>query len=145
MSGSIHEQIQVRMLAILVGATDAGASVSRSQETFLARDTLLAIGIFPLPESTVPFSAGTDDHELMISVEVFARGDPWYSVADVVVTQAHKLLMNDVPLQSLIARIRQVSRTPIDEDPDKTAGVYQLEYRIRYITKASDISDGNII
>lgn len=140
---SIQEQIQVRLLAILLGATDAGANVSRSQETFLARDTLLAIGIFPGAEVDSVFSTATDEHELAINVEVFARGDPWYSAADVVVTQAHRLLLTDALLQGLITRIRRISRTPVDEDPDKTAGVYQMEYRIRYLTNAADISDGN--
>ena len=142
---SLQEKIQVRMLAVLLSTTDVGASVSRSQETFLARDTLLAIGIFPGAESDSIFSTGADEHELTINIEVFARGDPWYSAADVVVTQAHRLLMGDSALQSLITRIRRVSRTPVDEDPDKTAGVYQLEYRIRYLSNAADLSDGNII
>lgn len=139
---SIQEQIQVRMLAILLGTTDAAASVTRSRETFLTRDTLLAIGIFAGPETDTVFSAATDEHELLVSVEVFARGDPWCSAADVVVTQAHRLLLLDATLQGLITRIRRTTRTPIDEDPDKTAGVYQMEYRIRYLTNASDISDG---
>ncbi|HEY5581349.1 MAG TPA: hypothetical protein VIK56_09325 [Rhodoferax sp.] len=139
---SIQEQIQVRMLAILLGTTDAAASVTRSRDTFLDRSTLLAIGIFPGAETDSVFSNATDEHELLINVEVFARGDPWYSAADVVVTQAHRLLLLDAALQGLITRIRRISRTPVDEDPDKTAGVYQMEYRIRYLSNASDISDG---
>ena len=142
---SIHEQIQVRMLAILLGATDAGVNVSRSPETFLTRGTLLAIGIFPGPEKDSAFADAADEHELTINIDVFARGDPWGSAADVVVTQAHRLLLADAPLKSLLTRIRRVSRTPSDEEPDKTAGVVQLEYQIRYLTRLSDISDNTIL
>lgn len=141
---SLQEQIQARMLAVLLGTTDAGASVTRSREMFLARDAQLAIGIFPGPETDSAFSRSTDEYELLVSVEVFARGDPWCSAADAVVVQAHRLLMTDIVLLGLVTRMRRASRTPLDEDPDKTAGVYQLDYRIRYLSNASDLSDGNI-
>lgn len=145
MTASVQEQIQARIAAALLGATDAGASVSRSQETFLARETPLAIGIFPGPERDSVFSAVMDEHDLVVIVDVFGRGDPWCSVADVVVVQAHRLLLADAPLRALVTHIRRSSRDPIDEEPDKTAGVYRLEYQIRYLTRSSDVSDSTIL
>jgi hypothetical protein len=142
---SIQEQIQVRMLAVLMNATDAGANVFRSRETFLARESTQAIGIFPGAETDKVFSDSADEHEFIVTVEVFGRGDPWYSVADPVATDAHRLLVNDASLLALITRIRRHTRTPREEDPDKTAGVYEMEYGIRYLTKASDISSSNTI
>lgn len=138
---SIQEQIQDQMLAVLLNATTAGASVSRSKETFLSRQSVRSIGIFPGQETDRAISDRSDEHELIINIEIFGRGDPWYSVADPVAVEAHRLLLNDAALLALITRIRRISRTPTDEDGDQTAGMYQMEYRITYLTKSSDIAD----
>lgn len=141
MTASIQERIQAAMLEALLGATAAGAAVSRSRETFMSRQSNVGIGIFPGEETDRAHSDRADVHELIVNVDVFGRGDPWYTVADAIAVEAHRLLMNDLPLRSLIVRIRRISRTPHDDETDLTAGEYRLEYRITYLSNTSDIAD----
>lgn len=142
---SIREQILVRMQAALFGNTGAGANVFRSREISITRDICPAIVLMPEAESDGAFGEQVDRHDLMVSVEIFTRGDPWDSLADPVATDAHKSLMRDAPLQALITRMRKVSSAWEGEEADKTAGVLTMRYRIEYLSKSSDISDSTIL
>lgn len=145
MSTSLREQILLRMQAALLGNTGAGSNVFRARETSITRDICPAIVLMPNAESDEDFGMNVDRHELMIDVEIFIRGDPWDALADPVATDAHKVLMTDALLLALISRIRKISSGWEGEEADRTAGVLTMRYRVRYLTKASNISDSIIL
>lgn len=142
---SVREQILARMQAVLMGNTGAVNNVFRSRETSITRDICPAVVLMPEAESDENFGGmNTDSHELVVAVEIFARGDPWDSLADPVATDAHRLLMNDAALKALITRMRKIASAWEGTEADLTAGVLTMRYRVQYQTKASDISDSII-
>lgn len=145
MTASIREQILARVLAALTNTTGAGPNVFRSRSESFTRDIAPSIQIKPDREDDAVFSGGNvDQHELIVSVEIYIRGDPWDSLADPVAVATHRILMADAALQALITRIRKIASKWDDAEADQTAGVLTMQYRINYLTKASDVSDATI-
>ena len=146
MSGapSIREQIMVRIVAALTGATSAGANVFRSRETPITLDITPAIVVFPDAEEDAMFGSNIDKHELVIDVVICQRGDPWDSLADPLASTVHCVVTSDQALATMISHIRKISSKWEAQEADQTTGALIMKYRITYLTSASDISTSNV-
>ena len=136
---TIHEQILARLQVLLAGLASVQV-VDRSRKVGLERDQTPAIVLRPGPESSERFSLHVDRSVFELEVIVQARGDPWDSITDPIVDDAHRLIFADTALQALVADMRRTAREPEDLEADATAGQETLRYRITYLTRANDLS-----
>lgn len=136
---SIRERILSRMAAALLGATDAGVNVFRSREVSITREVSPAIVLMPAEEDDEPYGDTVDYHELIVNVEIFARGDPWDSLIDGVAQQVHKILSTDPGLAALSSFVRKIRSKWEGQEADATAGVLTMAYKIVYLTRSADI------
>jgi hypothetical protein len=100
-SASIGEQILARAAAALTGSTPAGARVFRDREIGLTRGDTPAIVISAKDEPAEPFGDFVDHNALEAEFQVYARGEPWETVADSVYAPMHAIVTTDAQLLAL--------------------------------------------
>jgi hypothetical protein len=141
MTASVCKQIRDRMVAVLLNATDAVDRVYDSRAAAFAREETPCIAILaPDTEDTQSFSDDTDRNSAQITVEVLVRDDEWRDVADGIMVVAHRILMRDPVLRSMVTKLSKESRRWENEDADQTAGVDSVTYRAVYLTASDDLT-----
>lgn len=139
---TLREQILARIAAALLNATPAGANVFRSREVSITKGLSPAIVVMPGNESHQSFGVSASKHELHVDISIFVRGDPWDQLADAVIEPAHRVVMSDAGLRSLVLDVRHVDvqSSFVSEEADRTAGTLTEPYLITYVTKPNDLS-----
>ncbi len=136
---SIRSQILERLRSRFEGA---GLPVERSRTAAIARKEGPVIIVRPLQVQTRPFGDAADRDEFQVAVEVIARGDPWEDAADLLLVQAHPLVMREPDETSpwLWSDVRRESTDFQARDADVTAGAAIQIYRFTYLSAAADIT-----
>lgn len=137
---SIAEQVVTSMVAALVNQTPAQDRVFRSRAFALTHEEAPSIVIKPGSESCAAFGDSVDSNALLIAVSVYTRGDPADQLADPVVCATHNRLMRSRDLKNLITAIRRKDRDWDEAEADDTAGWVTLQYEVRYLCAADDLS-----
>jgi hypothetical protein len=137
---TLRELITARVVAVLTGATPAGANVFRSREASITRAQTPAIVVMPDNEQDIRMGSYTDRHELTLAIEIFTRGDPWDQAADATADAAHKVMVTDATIAALAVDVRKVSTDYESQEADRTAGTLSARYVITYLSKAADLS-----
>lgn len=137
---TLREQITAQTVAALMNATPAGANVFRSREVSITREMTPAIVVMPESLQTSRMGQGTDRHELVLVLEVFARGDPWDSIADATAEVAHRVMMKDPTIRVYALDVRRVSADYEAQEADRTAGTLSARYAITFLTRSDDLA-----
>ena len=137
---SIRERVMARIVAALLGYTDAGSNVTRSREVSITRAQAPAIVVMPGSNTLQRMATQVDRNHFTVKVEIFTRGDPWDGLAAPLDKSVHTLLMNDVPLRSLLSDLRRTSEDFESMEADRTAGTLTLTYVATWLASAADIS-----
>lgn len=119
-----------------------GSTFFRSREAAVARDEGIVINLRPEDEQVEKRAAGGDItlRNCVIIVSVISRGDVPDQVADPVIQAAHAAIMADPTLGGLCAQVIEQSTKWIFALADLTATEAEIRYTVRYLTRASDIS-----
>jgi len=140
-TASLREQCLARLIALLQAGSPGGVvTVARSREVSLNRALSPAIVVMPSGTAASRMATETDKHQLEFNVEIFVRGEPWDSLVDPIDVAAHRLIMTDATLATLVVDVRRVSESFDSIEADKTAGTLTVGYRATYLTQAIDIS-----
>lgn len=137
---TLREQITAQTVAALTNTTPAGANVFRSREVSITREMTPAIVVMPESLQTSRMGQGTDRHELVLVLEVFARGDPWDSIADTTAEVAHRVMMKDPTIRVYALDVRRVSADYEAQEADRTAGTLSARYAITFLTRSDDLA-----
>jgi hypothetical protein len=137
---TIREQIMARLLALLYDTTDAQQNVYRARVTPFTRDDLPAINLVPKHEPVQALAIEVVERMLTIEMEIHVRDDAPDQAAEVIVQQAHALLMQDQTLGGLCARIIERETQWEFADADTPASKMTASYEIKYHTKAKDLT-----
>lgn len=135
---SLCEQIIVAALAKV--ATVSGATVYRSRWTALSRAESPAIVVRPEKEDIVNRNNDLSERELVVVVEVVARGATPDSVADQHCVAAHNALMQDQTLGGKALLMRELGTVWEMQDADTDAVVVSRRYQFNYRTPANALS-----
>ncbi|MCI0430267.1 MAG: hypothetical protein L0210_06970 [Rhodospirillales bacterium] len=134
----IIEAIRVKL------ATIPGITTYRSRLTAITRGDSSAIVVRPaLPpfgEEVVKRNNDLSERELMVIVEVVARGETADKVADPFCVSAHAKVMEDQTLGGLCLYLREVSTHWLMDDADLDVCVVSTRYRIHYRTAANTLN-----
>lgn len=136
---SIREQIVARMFTALSGTLPNVIPVYRSREQAFARNELPAVVVKPADEETQAMSESMEISRLNVHVEVIVRGDVWDSLADPIITAAHRLLLADALLAALFSKIRRTTAKWEAHEADQTAGVLTQTYHVQYRSQTNQI------
>lgn len=135
---SLCEQIIVAALEKV--ATVSGATVYRSRWTALSRAESPAIVVRPSTEEVVKRNNDLAERELLLLIEVVARGATPDSVADQYCVAAHNALMQDQTLGGKALLMRELGTVWEGLDADTDAVVVVRRYQINYRTPANALS-----
>jgi len=141
---SLREQILQAILALLEPVAVAnGASLHRSPTVALTREQSPALVLYP--ESDVITQRANDrvSRELTIRLVAMARAIPPNSpetLADQLLTQAHRALFTDSQLGELVLGIHEEACEWDVEDADAIAAAIPASYRLIYRTMAHDLA-----
>lgn len=122
--------------------TIQGATFFRSREAAVARSEGTVISLRPEDEQ-VEKRASLGDitlRNLIVIVSVISRGNVPDQAADPVIQAAHSAIMADATLGGLCAQIIEQSTKWNFALADTNAAEAEIRYTIRYLTRASDIS-----
>jgi hypothetical protein len=140
-TSSVCKRLLDRLAVALVGATEAADRVFDSREVAIERGETPCIFFTPPDsEDTQSFAEGVDQNTALISLEVLARGEDWREQTDRIAVAAHRIVMSDPVLQTLVDNIRKQGRRWQGEDADQTAGSDSLTYRFTYLTLSNDMA-----
>lgn len=141
---SIREQILQRMLTILEPiATANSATLHRSPTVALTREQCPALVLFPEAETVVQKANDRLVRELTVKIVALARAVPPQApetLADQLMTQAHRALFADRNLGGLILSLQEESCDWDVEDADAIAAAIPVTYRLTYRTHQHDIA-----
>jgi hypothetical protein len=139
---SIRNQVVELMVAALMNQTGAGDRVDRSIYRSRQRDEVPSISVSPETEDRALMGGGAiDDNVLVVAVLIDVRGDPWDVLADAVAVDAHKVLMTDQALKTLIKSIHNDGAIWQGHPADMTAGALTMKYRVRYASSKDDLTE----
>jgi hypothetical protein len=137
---SIREQAMARIAAALTAAAPGGAQVMRSRETAITRALSPAIVVMAGNTTTVRQATGADRNQFECLLEIFVRGDPWTTLADVVDVAMHPVIMTDATLATIVSDVRRTAESFESTEADRTAGALTVHYQLTYLTHALDIA-----
>jgi len=141
---SIRERALQRMLELLAPvATAQSATLHRSPTVALSREQCPALVLFPETEVIVEKANDRLVRELTIKLVALARAVPPQApetLADQLITQAHKALFADPNLGGLILDLKETSCEWDIEDADAIAAAIPMTYRLIYRTQVHDLA-----
>lgn len=145
MKPSLNQQAILRIEAALLGLAAIDGRVFRDRTVPISRDETPCITIRRVREQKSAASRAADSAVFTAHVGVHVRGEPWTDIADPIAVQVHQVLCGDQQLAELVASVRNTASEWDDHEADESAGCLTLEYEFRYTTRASDITNSNIL
>jgi hypothetical protein len=134
----IIEAIRVKL------ATIVGVTVYRSRITAINRGEGVAIVIRPAPpplgEEVTQRNNDLSERELLVAVEIIARGAIPDQVADPFSVSAHAKVMEDQTVGGLCLRMRELGTQWFLDDADLDACIVSTRYLIHYRTVANTLN-----
>jgi hypothetical protein len=122
-------------------ATLSGITTYRSRLTALSRAESPAIVVRPEKEDIVKRNNDLSERELVLVVDVIARGAIPDSIADQYCVAAHAKIMEDESLGGLTLFTREIGTVwEMPQDTDLDAVVIPMRYLIGYRTVAKTLS-----
>lgn len=139
---SIREQILVKIVTVLAGTSGVGSNIFRSRVIPLTRTDAPSIVVRPSNgmEHVTLLGSLVAERLLSVDIEIYVRGDPADSLVDPIISSAHAKIMADTTLGGLCARITEQGSQWADKEADLTAGVLTVQYQIKYLSQAGDIT-----
>jgi hypothetical protein len=130
----IMEAIRVKL------ATLSGITVYRSRLTALSRAESPAIVVRPEKEDIVKRNNDLSERELVLVIDVIARGAVPDSIADQYCVSAHAKIMEDETLGGLTLFTRELGTVwEMPQDTDVDAVVIPMRYLVSYRTAAKTL------
>lgn len=138
-----REQILGEILSLLdgleVGSDEIAAE--RSRVTPVSREDSPRILIHPLADSPADDSpVGVINWEMLVRITVVVRGAVPDTVADPIIAKIHETLMQNRTLGDLSMDIGVRPVTFNFENTDQPAGVFELQYSIKYRTTTDQLT-----
>ena len=137
---SLREQIIEAIKLALVNQTTAMDRVFRSREEAITREETPAIIVRPDVEDDDTFSDVIVRNTLTVQVAIMTRGLVPDSLADSVAVAAHRIIVTDLNLASLVVKVRKTGSKWDFDEADSTAGTLLMMYQVTYLSKANDIA-----
>jgi hypothetical protein len=136
---SRREQIMEAIRAKL--ATLSGITTYRSRLTAFSRAESPAIVVRPEKEDIVKRNNDFSERELVVVVDVIARGAVPDTIADQYCVSAHAKIMEDETLGGLTLFTREIGTVwEMPQDTDLDAAVVPMRYLISYRTVAKTLN-----
>jgi hypothetical protein len=141
---SLREQILQAILTLLEPVAVAhGASLHRSPTVALTREQSPALVLYPQSDAITQRANDRVSRELTIRLVAMARAIPPNApetLADQLLTQAHRALFTDSQLGELVLGIQEEACEWDVEDADAIAASIPASYRLIYRTMAHDLA-----
>lgn len=147
------DAVCTRVMALLQGATDAGARVFEDLDDVYTREDSPCIVVQPVTDNADPFAgagnrfAAIDQCELTFALVITARSATWRTDVGAVRAQAHALIMADATLATLFANqvgsassLRRWRAEWQVRSADRPFGYCAQQYRGKYLAAASALS-----
>lgn len=135
-----RETILSAVATALAGTAQVGSRIYRSRVEPITRGESPAIVIEPLTDTADNSVVPKLDWRLIVRIAVIVRGMVPDQLADPIVEDIHKKLLNSATLTGMVVEIVPVRVTFDSMEADQPAGVVMMDYSIRYRTQAADLS-----
>jgi hypothetical protein len=135
-----RETILAAVRTALINTAGVGTRIYRSRVEPLARQESPAIVVEPLTDDADNSVVPKLDWRLIVRIAIIVRGNVPDQVADPIVEDVHKKLLNNATLTGMVIDLVPVRVTFDNMDADQPAGVVMMDYSIRYRTQAADLS-----
>jgi hypothetical protein len=136
---SIRERVLREVVARLSAAV-APATVLRMPTAPVSRDASPALVLVAESDSITAHANQLVDRQLVIRIAVIARGVDAFDAADQLLVAAHRALLVDSNLGSLVLAVREIDCEWDVDDADAGAVALPARYEIRYRTHALDLT-----
>lgn len=138
---SKREQILAAIMASLTGTAGVGSRIYRSRVAALDRAQSPAIVVRPKAETEpVENFLNIVDRLFTFTIDIITRGNEPDSLADPIITDAHKRIMADLTLGGLSLEIREGKSEFQIENADQDLCLLTVEYTVWYRTTKGDLT-----
>jgi hypothetical protein len=137
---SRREQILDRITLLLTPTVNVSQRVYRSRVEPLARGESPAIVVEPVSDQASQDTLGTLQWTMNVRVAVIVRGDIPDQLADPIVLDIHRLLLEDTTLGGYVTDIVPGTTSWEMLEADQPAGVVSVEYTVTYRTALNALS-----
>lgn len=141
MSASVIEQILARTLAVLTGATAAGANVFRGRADAFAEEEIPAINL--RRASSNEDAVGSNGARILVAFDIEHHVDgsaAWETAADALHMQVHGVLANDTQLAALGRGLRCTGTDAQGDSADRVVGRLIARYQMQVFVRPGDLT-----
>lgn len=137
-----RESILSAIVTALAGTTGVSSRIFRSRVEAFARNEAPALLVEQGPDDAnpQPVSNCWVDWNLQVDIAVYTRGAVPDQLAAPIVEDVHSKVMADRTLGGLAMDIWPARAQPLKDQADAAAGWMVLSYRVRYRTRADDLT-----
>lgn len=137
---SRREQILTRIALLLTPTVNVSQRVYRSRVEPLARSESPAIVVEPVSDNATQDTLGTLQWVMNVRVAVIVRAPIPDQVADPIVMDIHRLLLEDTTLGGYVTDIVPGATNWEALEADQPAGVVSVDYTVTYRTTLNALS-----